>query len=53
MLEAISTLKNKLVDPEAFKQQADDFFSQDAGEGVRPLSEDSWPNATGSISTTC
>ena len=28
MLEAISTLKNKLVDPEAFKQQADDFFSQ-------------------------
>ncbi|MEN6335632.1 MAG: UvrD-helicase domain-containing protein, partial [Phycisphaerales bacterium] len=28
MLEAISTLKNKLVDPEAFKEQAVDYFSQ-------------------------
>ncbi len=28
MLEAISTLKNKLVDPEAFKDQAVDYFSQ-------------------------
>ena len=28
MLEAISTLKNKLIDAETFKQQADDFFSQ-------------------------
>lgn len=28
ILEAISTLKNKLVDPEAFKDQAVDYFSQ-------------------------
>ena len=28
MLEAISTLKNKLVDAEAFKLQAEDFFSR-------------------------
>jgi len=28
MLEAISTLKNKLVDPDAFKEQAVDYFSQ-------------------------
>ncbi len=28
VLEAISTLKNKLVDAETFKQQAEDFFSQ-------------------------
>jgi DNA helicase-2/ATP-dependent DNA helicase PcrA len=28
MLEAISTLKNKLIDPEAFKDQAVDYFSQ-------------------------
>jgi DNA helicase-2/ATP-dependent DNA helicase PcrA len=28
VLEAISTLKNKLVDAEAFKRQADDFFSR-------------------------
>jgi DNA helicase-2/ATP-dependent DNA helicase PcrA len=28
MLEAISTLKNKLIDPAAFKQQADDYFSK-------------------------
>ncbi len=28
MLEAISTLKNKLIDPESFKEQAVDFFSQ-------------------------
>jgi DNA helicase-2/ATP-dependent DNA helicase PcrA len=28
MLEAISTLKNKLVDPVTFRTQADDFFSQ-------------------------
>lgn len=28
MLEAISTLKNKLVDPDSFRTQADDFFSQ-------------------------
>ena len=28
MLEAISTLKNKLVDPDTFKQQAEDFFSR-------------------------
>jgi len=28
MLEAISTLKNKLVGPEAFKEQAVDYFSQ-------------------------
>ena len=27
MLDAISTLKNKLVDPETFKKEADDFFS--------------------------
>jgi DNA helicase-2/ATP-dependent DNA helicase PcrA len=28
MLEAISTLKNKLVDPETFKEQAVDYFTQ-------------------------
>jgi DNA helicase-2/ATP-dependent DNA helicase PcrA len=28
VLEAISTLKNKLIDAEAFKLQADDFFSK-------------------------
>lgn len=28
MLDAISTLKNKLIDAEAFQQQADDFFSK-------------------------
>ena len=28
MLEAISTLKNKLIDPEVFKEQAVDYFSQ-------------------------
>jgi len=28
ILEAISTLKNKLVDPDAFRTQAEDFFSQ-------------------------
>ena len=28
MLEAISTLKNKLIDPDTFKQQAEDFFSR-------------------------
>ncbi|HON90161.1 MAG: UvrD-helicase domain-containing protein [Phycisphaerae bacterium] len=28
MLEAISTLKNKLIDPDAFKEQAVDYFSQ-------------------------
>ncbi len=28
MLEAISTLKNKLVDADAFKMQAEDFFSR-------------------------
>ena len=28
MLEAISTLKNKLVEPDAFKEQAIDYFSQ-------------------------
>ncbi|MBM4029925.1 MAG: hypothetical protein FJ280_31675, partial [Planctomycetes bacterium] len=28
VLEAISTLKNKLVDAETFKQQAEDFFSR-------------------------
>jgi DNA helicase-2/ATP-dependent DNA helicase PcrA len=28
MLDAISTLKNKLVDPDAFRAQAEDFFSQ-------------------------
>jgi DNA helicase-2/ATP-dependent DNA helicase PcrA len=27
MLDAISTLKNKLVDPEVFKNEADDFFT--------------------------
>ncbi|MBN1506757.1 MAG: UvrD-helicase domain-containing protein [Sedimentisphaerales bacterium] len=28
MLEAVSTLKNKLVDPDSFRSQAEDFFSQ-------------------------
>lgn len=28
ILEAISTLKNKLVDPDTFRTQAEDFFSQ-------------------------
>jgi DNA helicase-2/ATP-dependent DNA helicase PcrA len=28
MLDAISTLKNKLVDPDTFRTQAEDFFSQ-------------------------
>ncbi len=28
MLEAISTLKNKLIDPETFKEQAVDYFSK-------------------------
>ena len=28
MLEAVSTLKNKLVDPEAFKEEAEGFFPQ-------------------------
>jgi len=28
MLDAISTLKNKLVDPDVFKMQAEDFFSR-------------------------
>ena len=28
MRDAISTLKNKLIDPDEFKTQADDFFSQ-------------------------
>jgi DNA helicase-2/ATP-dependent DNA helicase PcrA len=28
MLDAISTLKNRLIGPETFRQQADDFFSQ-------------------------
>ncbi|MBP7050534.1 MAG: UvrD-helicase domain-containing protein [Phycisphaerae bacterium] len=28
MLEAISTLKNKLIDPETFKEQAVDYFTQ-------------------------
>ena len=28
MLDAISTLKNKLIDPDSFKDRADDFFSK-------------------------
>jgi len=28
MLEAVSTLKNKLIDAESFKQQADDYFTK-------------------------
>jgi len=28
MLEAVSTLKNKLIDDEAFKKQADDYFTK-------------------------
>jgi len=32
MLDAISTLKNKLIDAETFKTQADDFFSRTLAE---------------------
>jgi DNA helicase-2/ATP-dependent DNA helicase PcrA len=32
MLEAISTLKNKLIDVESFKSKADDFFSRTLAE---------------------
>ncbi|OHB75611.1 MAG: hypothetical protein A2Z25_14740 [Planctomycetes bacterium RBG_16_55_9] len=32
MLDAISTLKNKLIDAESFKAQADDFFSRKLAE---------------------
>ncbi len=32
MLDAISTLKNKLIDAEAFKHDADDFFSRTLAE---------------------
>ena len=32
MLNAISTLKNKLISPESFKEEADDFFSNKLSE---------------------
>ena len=42
MLDAISTLKNKLIDTETFKTDAFDFFFHQIGRNISELPEHSW-----------